>query len=235
MALTDGEGLVSVAFALDRRQPVSEQVYEVLRQAIIGVQLPPGTPISENSLCRQFTVSRTPVRAAILRLSKEGLVDVYPQQGSFVSAIKLSDIRDSHFVRRSLERALLREVAGRWTPAMSREMRDVIAAQADDIARGDVDAFHRDDERFHRLLAVYAERAGVWGTILEAKTRLTRFIRFSGKAKRLRVVLTEHEAIVDALDRGDADAADDALTLHLDRIFVLFEQLPERDRAYFTN
>lgn len=234
MAPSGGNQVLSVPFAIDRREPVSEQVYEMLRDAIIRVQLPPGTPISENSLCRQFKVSRTPIRAAVQRLSEEGLVDVFPQQGSFVSAIKLGDLRDSQFVRRSLELALLREVAVRWTPAMSREMRDVIAEQADDIRRGEVDAFHRDDERFHRLLAVYADRPGVWLAVLAAKRRLTRFIRLSGKPKRLPEVITEHEAIVDALDRSDAKAAEAALTLHLDRIFVLLEELPEADRAYFN-
>ena len=229
-----GEGLTDLTLELDRRASVADQVHRVLREAIVRVRLLPGTPISENSICRQFAVSRTPVRAAIQRLSEEGLVDVYPQQGSFVAPIRIGGIHDNHFVRRALEVALLREVAPHWTPAMSREMRDAVGAQVAAIAAGDVDGFHLHDERFHQLFAVHAGRDGVWTAILAAKAKLTRFIRFSGHARRLPVVIDEHLAILDALDAGDAWAAEAALITHLDQIFVLFDQLPDEERRHFV-
>lgn len=229
-----GEGLSDLVLELDRRSSVADQVHRVLREAIVRVRLLPGTPISENSICRQFAVSRTPVRAAIQRLSEEGLVDVYPQQGSFVAPIRIGGIHDNHFVRRSLEVALLREVAPHWTPAMSRTLREAVDAQRAAIAAGDPDGFHASDERFHQLFAVLAEREGVWAAIFAAKLQLTRFIRFSGHAKRLPVVVDEHMAIIDALDAGDAIAAEAALVTHLDQVFVLFDQLPEEERRHFV-
>jgi GntR family transcriptional regulator, rspAB operon transcriptional repressor len=229
-----GEGLADLALALDRRSSVADQVHRVLREAIVSVRLLPGTPISENSICRQFAVSRTPVRAAIQRLSEEGLVDVYPQQGSFVSLIKVGGIHDNHFVRRSLEVALLREVSPLWTPAMSRTMRDAVDAQRAAIQAGDADAFHHHDERFHQFFALHAGRDGVWTSILAAKAKLTRFIRFSGHAQRLPVVINEHIAILDALDAGDAETAEKALTTHLDQVFVLSDQLPDEERRHFV-
>ena len=86
--LPDREGISAVAFQLDRKQPVSEQIYEALKHSILTVQLLPGASISENTICRHFGVSRTPVRSAIVRLAEEGLIDVYPQQGSFVAPIR---------------------------------------------------------------------------------------------------------------------------------------------------
>lgn len=223
-------GLESLSITLDRHGSVSDQLHSVLHRAIVEVRLLPGTPISENSICRQFAVSRTPVRAAIQRLSEEGLVDVFPQLGSFVSPISLAGLQDSHFIRRSLEVALLREVATRWTPEMSRQMRDAVAEQERVIACNDPDGFFHADEAFHHLLATMAGREGVWQAILSAKVALTRFHRYWAKPERLPDVILEHLAVVDALDRGDVAAAEQALTTHLDMVFVIFEQMPEDQR-----
>lgn len=230
----EGADIERLELVVDRRISVADQVHAALRDAIIDVRLAPGAPISENSICRQFAVSRTPVRAAIQRLSEEGLVDVYPHLGSFVSPIRLEGLRDNQFVRRSLEAALLREVAPRWTGAMSRDMRAVIDEQERLLATDDPKGFLNADEAFHRLFAVFAGREGVWPAILAAKLPLTRFHRYSAKPDRLAHVVVEHLAVVDALDRGDAAAAEHALATHLDMIFVMFEALPEEERRHLS-
>lgn len=236
-ATRDGEqsGLADLGLMVDRRSSVADQVYAALHEAITSARLLPGAAISENSICRQFNVSRTPVRAAIQRLSEEGLVDVYPQLGSYVSRINLTGMQDSHFIRRSIEVGLLREVAQRWTPAMSRGMREVVATQERAIAAGDTDGCYRYDEEFHHLFAVFAEREGVWPTVLGAKTPLTRFLRFAGNPQRLPMIPLEHLTIVDALDAGDVQGAENALVIHLDKIFVLFDALPEEERLRFAS
>ncbi len=223
-------GLEGLDLALDRQRSASDQVHAALRRAIIEVRLAPGSPISENSICRQFAVSRTPVRAAIQRLSEEGLVDVYPQVGSFVAPIRLAGLRDSHFIRRSLEIALLKEVAPIWTADMSRTMREIVAEQEHYIKTEDGDGFFKADEAFHHLLGTFAGREGVWQAILSAKVGLTRFQRSWQTAERLPDVIVEHLAVVDALDRGDALAAEQALMTHLDMIFVIFDRMPEDQR-----
>ena len=81
---------LAVSLSLNRKLPVADQVYEALKKAIVTLQLMPGASISENRICRTFGVSRTPVRSAIARLREEGLIDVYPQQGSFVAPIRLA-------------------------------------------------------------------------------------------------------------------------------------------------
>ncbi len=230
-AVADGVDFGPVV-PLDRKRAVSEQVYDALKQAIVTVRLLPGTSISENRICRHFGVSRTPVRTAIVRLAEEGLIDVYPQQGSFVAPIRLSGIAASRFARRVLEAAVLREAAAAWTPEMSRQVRAIIAAQARAVAAGDIEAFHRQDEAFHHAFAVFAGREAVWGMILGAKARLGRVVRLFGRPDRLPAVLAEHTAIVDALDAGDADEAVRRLERHLDMIFTMIEQVPDRYRPY---
>lgn len=227
-------GLEGLELVLDRHRSATDQVHAALRQAIVDVRLAPGSQISENSICRQFSVSRTPVRAAIQRLSEEGLVDVYPQVGSFVAPIRLAGLQDSHFIRRSLEIALLREVAALWKPEMSRTMRDIVAEQERFIRAGDGDGFFRADEEFHHMFGTFAGREGVWQAILAAKVPLTRFQRSWQTAERLPDVISEHLAVVDALDRGDPEGAEQALVTHLDMIFVAVERMPEDQRKNLT-
>ena len=225
-------GLEDLIPRIDRRLPVSYQVYEALRSEIISARLQPGASISENALVRQFGVSRTPIRAAIQRLSEEGLIDVFPQQGSFIAPIRLSDIMDSHFVRRALEVAILDEVAANWSPDKSATARASIDRMYELIAAGDDDGFHAEDEHFHELMARFAEREGVWTVVQAAKTRLTRLHRLFGQASRLPMVAEEHLAILDALDAGDFDHARKALVEHLDKIFTMLDELPDELRAH---
>lgn len=223
-------GLDTLELVIDRYSSVSDQVHAALRRAIIDVRLAPGTPISENSICRQFSVSRTPVRSAIQRLSEEGLVDVSPQRGSYVAPLRLDAVRDSHFIRRSLELALLRETAAMWTPQMSETMRAVLAEQKRVTEARDADGFFRADDDFHRILAGFSGRGGVWHAIQAAKVSLMRFHRYWAQPARLSEVLREHTQIIDALDSRDMDAAESALANHLDMVFLILDRMPEEQR-----
>ena len=219
---------------LDRKRPVSDQLYEVLKAAIVSVRLPPGFSISENRICRHFGVSRTPVRTAITRLGEDELIDVYPQQGSFVAPIKLSSIRDSHFVRKSLELAVLRELAKVWTPQMSGSARAALERQREAVASDDKEFFHREDEAFHHSFAGWAQFEGVWNTIKGAKARVDRLHRLAAIEGRLPIVIIEHEAVLAALDAGETEEAAARLEYHLDRILELLPQIHARHAGYFV-
>ena len=224
-------GLSGLEFPPDRHGSVSDQVHAVLRKAIIEVRLAPNESISENSICKQFSVSRSPVRTAIQRLVEEGLVEVSPQRGSYVSPLRLDGLRDSHFVRRSLELALLRKTALIWTPEMGETMREIITQQEEFVLAENPDGFFLEDERFHQILVDFSGRPGVWGAIQAAKTPLMRFHRYWANKNRLHDVTQEHRAVVDALDRGDVEGAGTALGLHLDMVFVIFDAMSDEQQA----
>src|SRR3954453_21778457 len=111
--------LNKLRIVFDRRRQVWDQIYDALKKAIVSLDLPPGASISENRLCRQIGVSRTPVRAAIIRLVEDGLIEVFPQKGSFVAPIKLSAVRNNHFIRKALELAVLRRASEIWRPEVA--------------------------------------------------------------------------------------------------------------------
>src|SRR3990172_8367427 len=86
-----------------RRQTMGVQIRAFLRREIITGRLPPRTALSEQELAKRFDVSRTPVREALIKLADENLVETFPQYGSFVSPITLSDVLDNQFVREAIE------------------------------------------------------------------------------------------------------------------------------------
>ena len=73
-------------FALDRHLPAAEQLYRLLRHEIITCQIAPIEAISENRICGMFGVSRSQVRVAVTRLAEDGLIEIFPQRGTFVAA-----------------------------------------------------------------------------------------------------------------------------------------------------
>src|SRR3982751_1331914 len=89
--------------AVAARQSLVDLAYAALREAITSGALLPGTPLREGALARQFGVSTTPVREALRRLDREGLVHLTPNRGARVSAYTLRDILDRFEVREVLE------------------------------------------------------------------------------------------------------------------------------------
>jgi DNA-binding GntR family transcriptional regulator len=229
------DALLRLHMAFDRRRQVGEQVYEALRKAIVSLQLPPGTAISENRVCRRIGVSRTPVRGAIIRLVEDGLIEVFPQKGSFVAPIKLSAVRDNHFIRKALELAVLERVAQAWTRENSVIGRQLLANHSAALKTGDLDACHSLDEDFHRFFCSAARLDGVWAMIEIAKARVDRVHRLAAVHGRLPKVIVEHRAILDALDEGDAERAKACLDFHLERAPAIVEALVEKHERYFVD
>ena len=218
---------------VDRRLPAREQAYQVLRSAIISTAIAPGTMISENKICAVIGASRTPVRDAILRLSEEGLVEVYPQRGSNVAPINLSRVYEGHFVRRSLELAVIREAAKKWTKADTKKVKEIIAAQR---RSKDIAEIHRLDDQFHEYFCKVAGFENIWHTIQSAKSHLDR-VRHLAVPERgnQKSVIAEHSRVLDALDAGDVRAAVKYHREHLDTVYETVERLAEKHDDIFSD
>lgn len=96
---------------LDRSRQAAPQLYQLLRQKVIALELAPGTVLSRAEVADSYGVSQTPVREALLKLATEMLVDIYPQASTRVSLIDVTLARQAHFLRQSLELELVRELA----------------------------------------------------------------------------------------------------------------------------
>src|ERR1700752_2603470 len=111
-----------------------QRVQEVIRDAIVRLDLPPGTAIDKVALCARLGVSRFPVSEALGRLAAEGLVEVLPQRGTRVARIDLADCRQAMFIRRALEIEGVRAVAPRADPGFLAALYRTLREQ--DVERG---------------------------------------------------------------------------------------------------
>src|SRR3954447_9805286 len=95
-----------------------QRIQDLVRDAIVRLELPPGAVIDKAALCARLRVSRFPVSEALGRLANEGFVEILPQRGTRVARINLADCRQAMFIRRALEADAARAIAPRVDAAL---------------------------------------------------------------------------------------------------------------------
>jgi DNA-binding GntR family transcriptional regulator len=135
---------------------LTDRAYRELEEMIVTLQLAPGTVLSEQALAVRLKIGRTPIREALQRLSRDGLVVIMPRRGIMVSEINLRLQLRLLEVRRELERLMAALAAERATPEERREFSEVAEAMLAAAARSDDIAFMRLDQRFNMLVATAA-------------------------------------------------------------------------------
>jgi len=201
---------------LDRTRLAAPQVLEKLREAILALELVPGTVLARQELADRFGVSQTPVREALLRLSEEGLVDVFPQHATLVSRIDIAAAREAHFLRRSIELELVHQLAQQETPGLVEQLKGVIAQQAALAASQRYGDFVNADRAFHRLMYEAGGVLGLWDLVGRVSGHVDRLRRLHlPTAGKTEAILRDHRAIVRAIEAKDPAAAQAALRKHL--------------------
>src|SRR3954467_2241588 len=130
---------------------LADRAYSALRDQIVTLAIPPGSPINEDALGQALDMGRTPVREAIKRLALENLVSVFPRRGTFASEINITDLAHISDVRIQLEGHAAYRAAERLTPAQREEL-DGLVDEIERRPRGDADALMALDARIHRFV-----------------------------------------------------------------------------------
>ncbi len=199
-----------------RTQPLAPQVYRLVRDAIISAALPPKAAINEAEIALALGVSRTPVREALLNLQRDGLVEIRPQAGTFVTPIRRALVEEGMIVREALEVKCAALAAERITSRGLDALRAASAEMAAAARRGDQPGFIAADDGYHRTLLDAAGLPHVRSIIDGVNAHLDR-VRFhsSGFADRAAEAIAEHEEVIAALTRRDAHASAAAVHAHL--------------------
>ena len=139
---------------LDRQPSENARSYalRVLLHNIITLELAPGSAVSENELSQILKLSRTPVREALIELSKMGLVDIQPQRGSYIAKIDYELVEESRFMRLVLENAVLALVCEGISPEHEEMLRANMEEETRHLEAGDYTRLFELDTDFHRLL-----------------------------------------------------------------------------------
>jgi DNA-binding GntR family transcriptional regulator len=213
----------------------TDRIVETLREAIVTLELRPGTVLDKTTLTTRFGVSRFPVAEALNRLKAEGLVDIRPQSGSTVSLIRLADVRENMFLRRALEAETAALLAESNDPALIAELRRNLRYQNVAVDADDRPGFHRLDLSFHDLLIGAARFPRVRAMVENARLALDRVRRLLASPRRHVVTYQEHVAIVDAIEAGRAEAARAAMLAHIEAVMVELEAFSQTHPQVFAD
>jgi GntR family transcriptional regulator, rspAB operon transcriptional repressor len=202
-----------------RAATASARIYSDLRVELVSLQRRPGEAISEAEIALSYGVSRTPVREAILKLSDEGLLEIFPQSGIFVSRIPVAALPEAIIIRKALEETTAGLAAQRATSSQILVLHSILQRQREANAAGDGDAFHHADEMFHAGIAEVAGHPGIWRLIQQVKVHVDRYRRLTLPLQgRIAHAIAEHENILAAIEARDPARARTAMEAHLDRL-----------------
>ena len=219
--------------AAPRARTSRRVVYETLRRRVLTLELPPGTALSENELAAALGVSRTPVRESLILLAEEGLVQVFPQVGSFVSRVDPDRVRDAQFLREAVELAALDDLPAELDDGVVAELRDNLARQHDPGL--DLGTFFDLDEAFHRGLLCLSGHDRAWSTVVAAKGHLDRARRLGLKETAPSAFAGQHLEIFDAVVAGDLPRARATMRTHLRAVFDDVERIRRHSPELFAS
>lgn len=193
-----------------------QDAYHALREAIVSGQFHPNQRLVEASVAAEIGAGRSAVRAALVRLDQEGLVILERNRGARVRLIDGREALEIEEVRAVLEGLLARRAATRVTAKGLAELEAVSDEMRERVREGDPLGYSELNARFHQLIWAAAAHPTATRMVSGLKSQSIRFqYQTALRPGRPARSLSEHEAIVAALRRGDPDAAEEAMRYHL--------------------
>lgn len=210
-------------------------VYERLRDAILSGELEPGQKLSIPALAQKLNVSRSPIVAAVQRLTQEGLAVEEPRRGAVVTLISVPELIRLYEIREVLEGLAARLAAMRATPAAVEEMAAALGRHEAAVVSDDQASRQLENVRFHRLIRDAAQHPELvrWLEAIQSQVKLA--MRRTGVYKDdVELTVREHRAILAAIQQRDGDTAEQVARTHIRRVrekLALVEGVKERAAA----
>ena len=202
---------------LDRRRPMRDQIYPLIRDLILTGVIKPGDSVDEKEIAAQLLISRTPVREAVKKLSDEHLVDVVAQSGTRVARIDTKEIEQAFLIRRSLEMESAAYAAPHMNEAHTEALLDILKLHERAIEQGKFVKAIGIDDSFHRYIAGVAELPRLWHMVEISKAHLDRCRHMLlPRAGEATATLEQHRTIIRGLNSKSPAAARDAMRQHLE-------------------
>jgi len=187
---------------------LTEQAYRLIEEQIVTLNLKPGDVLSEQSLSATLKIGRTPIREALQRLAREGLVTILPRKGILVADVNPRSQLLLLEVRREIERLLCRAAAERARPEQRQRMQEIADGMGQAAKTGDDVVFMRLDLELNRLLidAAHNDFAARSMKLLQGLSRRFWYMHYR-MAADLPLCARLHANEARAIAKGDADAA----------------------------
>jgi DNA-binding GntR family transcriptional regulator len=199
-------------------RPLYEEVADQLRSRIFAHELTPGTWIDEQSLAKEFGISRTPLREAIKVLAAEGLITMKLRRGAYVTEVNRGDLEQIFTILSLLEGEAAKEAAVKANERDLNELDDMHLRLEKAAADRNLEQFFEINVRFHERIIAIANNPWMSGVIADLRKVLKLQRKDSlSRTGRLQSSLAEHREILKALLKRDPRAAEQAMRTHLAR------------------
>ena len=213
---------------------VSDHVYEVLKKNIVALNVKPGERISENEISELLQVSRTPVREAFIKLSKEDLVHILPQRGTYISYIDLNEVEEARFIRESLEKSVIELATNEFSEDALFLLEQNVAAQKNKIEKKAYAEFLEVDEAFHKTIFQECNKMRTWSVIDQVNSQYKRIRVLSFIANiNWEQTIEQHQGIIEAIRTRDTQMGLEIMSRHLKKLNFEKMELKRKYPEYF--
>lgn len=208
-----------LSFNVKNHRPLREIVYEELKMQILKGKIVPGTRMMEVEIAEAMGVSRTPIREAIRKLEKDGLVNIEPRRGAYISEISVADMVEILEVRQNMEGLAASYAAMRMTDENKEKLREIAENYVEAVELGDTADMIRWDTAFHRLIVAGSNNKILINIVEQLQELVLRFrYLYYDSFRRGEQMPAEHREILEAIVAGDPERARKAADIHIYRL-----------------
>ena len=202
------------------RETAKNYALRVLKENIVGLELAPGSQISENELSAALGISRTPVREALAELEKVKLVEIVPQKKTAIALIDYALVEEASFMRCTLETAVIEQACQLRSEQDLMRFEQNLAMQNIAFRSGDLEEVMRRDNEFHRFFFEITHKLEIWQLMQNLQVHFDRVRNLSLSTITDAAIIAEHEGIFECIKNQDAVQAKAQLGAHLARYRV---------------
>ena len=215
---------------------LTDRTFLAIREAIMELNFLPGEIIRKHDICNTLGVSRSPVSEALAKLRNEGLVEVVPQSGTFVSRFSMQDIKEGAFLREAIELACIEILASNISEKQLIDLNRNLKLQKVLAETDDYQGFYQLDAEMHSMIMDFTGYKNL------AKVTKTGWVQVDRARQlllpvdgRLKKAFQEHRAVIKALEQNDVALAREKMRTHLNQLILLLTPLEKKHPHLFEN
>jgi DNA-binding GntR family transcriptional regulator len=210
-----------------------DYAFRVIKESIVSLKIIPGTMVSENELSLKLGLSRTPVREALIDLSKSQVVEIYPQKGIYISLIDPKLVEEDRFLRLVLESAIVKTACEVATKENLTALEENLKLQEFYLQNPSPDKLLKLDDEFHELLFSICKKDRIYKLMNSMSIHFDRVRSLSLVAIKDIKIVGDHQTILNAIKGRDKEGGEAVMIKHLSRYKVDDEQLRAEYPRYY--
>lgn len=216
----------------DARETGRDYALRMIKDNIIRLELAPGSLISENELAAEMGLSRTPVREALIELSKVKIIEVHPQKRSVVAPIDCDLVEEARFMRHILECEIIKLVCDMAEPEDIEALRENVSLQKFYLEKN-YESLMSLDDAFHAKLYSIAKMPQIYDMMKNLSIHFDRARHLALVSVKNSRIVADHEALLALIEAKDKEGASDLIKKHLDRYKIDTSAIRETYPQYF--